>query len=83
MSDHLKAVVRNLTRAERRFVKDGCIHGSFSMTTVYNLRRKGLFELVISSPNGRAGFMELTSLGRDAQALIKSRSIQSVEREVA
>jgi len=71
--EHVKAAARDLTAAERRFVIDGCIHGSFSMATVRNLDRKGLFYLHIDSPNGRSGFMELTPLGLNVQSLLKSR----------
>lgn len=70
----VKAAVRGLTRAERRFVERGCIHGDFRMSTVSNLQGKGIFYLKIESPNGRAGFMRLTPLGLAAQALIKDRS---------
>lgn len=57
------AVWRSLTRAQRMYVRDGSIHGDCTMATVRALRSKGLFELVIDSPNGRCGFMRLTSLG--------------------
>lgn len=72
--ERIKQVVRDLTRAERTLVHDGCIHGDFRMSTVRNLKRKGLFYLKITSPNGQCGFMELTPLGLDAQALIKARA---------
>jgi hypothetical protein len=70
MSEDIKAVKRSLTPAQRRHVKNGCISGDFTMTTVRHLEAKGLFELVISSPNGRAGFMELTPLGKAVQAAL-------------
>lgn len=52
-----------LTKLQRQLVIDGCIHGDFSMRTVRALKDKGLFHLVIESPNGQCGFMRLTSAG--------------------
>jgi hypothetical protein len=57
-----------LTKAQKRFVIDGCIHGDFQMRTVRALRQKGLFDLEVNSPNGRAGFMRLTEFGKAVQA---------------
>lgn len=66
------AAARNLTRAERRHVLAGCISGDFRMSTVRSLQGKALFYLKITSPNGRCGFMTLTPLGENVQALLKS-----------
>lgn len=64
------AALKQLTRAQKRFVADGYIHGEFRMQTIRELLRKGLFYLVIDSPNGQCGHMELTPLGKNVQALI-------------
>lgn len=40
------------------------------MTTVRALRRKGLFDLVIDSPDGQCGFMQLTPLGQQTRAAL-------------
>lgn len=69
-SSEVRKVVASLTRAQRQYVKDGCIHGDCTMTTVRALKRKGLFYLVITSPNGQCGHMELTPLGKAVQATL-------------
>ena len=63
MAGVVERVVQTLTPRQRQMVLSGCIHGDFTMATVNALRRKGLFHLVIDSPNGRCGFMRLTPLG--------------------
>lgn len=68
----VRSAAKALTPKQRGFVKAGCIHGDFTMRTVYALRDKGLFHLVIDSPNGRCGFMRLTPLGEAVQAAIQS-----------
>jgi hypothetical protein len=40
------------------------------MRTVRSLRDKGLFHLVIDSPNGQCGFMHLTPLGEAVRAAL-------------
>jgi uncharacterized protein YjhX (UPF0386 family) len=69
------AVLHRLSRSplQRQLVRDGCIHGDFTMATVRALKRKGLFHLVISSPNGQCGFMELTPLGEAVRAELRAR----------
>ena len=71
-----QSLIRGLTKAQRYHVKRGCISGDFTMNTVNALKRKGLFHLVISSPNGQCGFMELTVLGEHAQAYLKQRHLK-------
>lgn len=66
--------VRSLTRTQRKFVKAGCIHGDFRMTTVRALEQKGLFHLVIDSPNGQCGFMRLTPHGEAVQAALQPKA---------
>lgn len=68
--EDIKAAKRGLTQAQRMYVQDGCIHGDRTMQTVRALKLKGLFELVISSPNGQCGFMELTPLGKAVQSAL-------------
>jgi DNA-binding MarR family transcriptional regulator len=85
--EQVRAVVRGLTKPQRTLVKDGCIHGDFTMTTVRALQRKGLFSLVIDSPNGRCGFMRLTPLGQAVRAAMseppKSAQLKQDVRELA
>lgn len=69
MADTQK-IVKALSPAQRYHVERGCISGDFTMATVNALKRKGLFELVISSPNGRCGYMELTPLGKQVRQAI-------------
>ncbi len=64
----------SLTAVQRGFVRDGCLHGDVTMTTVRALRRKGLFYLKITSPNGKAGFMELTPLGETVRSILLARN---------
>ena len=71
---HVRSALRGLTRRERQFVTDGCIHGDFQMRTVQSLKRKGMFYLHIDSPNGRCGLMKLTPLGENVRALIKAQA---------
>ena len=56
--------VRALTKVQRQFVKDRCIHGDFTMTTVRALIRKRLFHVVPTSPNGQYGTARLTPFGK-------------------
>jgi len=72
----MKALVRSLTKAQRLLVTDGCVHGDFSMHTVRALKRKGLFHLVIDSPNGQCGFMRLTDLGVAVQAILRAKGAE-------
>lgn len=64
-------LIKGLTPLQRKLVTDGCIHGDFTMATVRALKRKGLFSLVITSPNGQCGHMELTPLGRETRAALQ------------
>lgn len=74
--ERVKDAKRGLTRVQRRFVRDGSIHGDCTMTTVRALKRKGLFSLVISSPNGQCGFMELTPLGQAVRATLLRPTVE-------
>jgi hypothetical protein len=69
-TDAARKALCNLTKVQKGFVLDGSIHGSFSMATVHALKRKGLFHLVIDSPNARCGFMRLTPLGESVRKLL-------------
>jgi hypothetical protein len=60
--DIYRALVAALTPAQRDAIMRGSI-GDHSMATVRALIRKGLMYLRISSPNGKAGFVENTELG--------------------
>ena len=71
---HVIAALRGLTRAERQYVSDGCIHGDTRPATIRSLQHKGMFYLKITSPNGQCGFMELTPLGVNVRAEIKRRA---------
>ena len=73
---HVVAALRGLTKAERRHVAAGYV-GEATNATVRSLRNKAMFYLKITSPNGRAGFMELTPLGMNVRALIKERASKS------
>ena len=66
----LGRVIRDLSPTQRRFVRDKNIHGDFTMATVRALKRKGLFHLVIDSPNGQCGFMRLTVAGEQVSAAL-------------
>lgn len=69
----VKNIVRALTKVQRSFVEAGCIHGDFRMSTVRILRSKGLFERRDLFPGSTTFTLELSPLGKAAQALIKSR----------
>lgn len=60
----------SLTKAQRMYVMDGCIHGDCTMATMRALVRKGLFHIVIDSPNRQWGFMKLTPLGVETRAVL-------------
>ena len=66
----VQKVVKSLSPIQAEIVKRGCFSGDFTMATVRALKRKGLFHLVISSPNGQCGFMELTPLGAEVRAAL-------------
>lgn len=59
-----------LTKVQKQFVMDGCIHGDFRIVTVEALIRKGLFHVVPSSPNGQYGFARLTPLGETVRSAL-------------
>lgn len=65
--------LKGLTRAQKRFVLAGCIHGDFQMQTVRELKRKALFYLHPTSPNGRYGEMRLTPLGETVRTTLQQR----------
>lgn len=69
-AEQVAAICRTLTPVQRTFVKDACLHGDVYMTTVRALKRKGLFHLVISSPNGQCGFMRLTPFGEAVRSAL-------------
>lgn len=73
----VRAAAASLTKAQRYHVLNGCISGDFSMSTVSALRRKGLFELVIDSPNGRYGLMKPTALGQQVRDYLRALGGQS------
>ena len=62
-----------LSPAQRNAVRRGGIDDE-SMATVNALMRKGLMYLRIDSPDGRCGFMELTTLGQSVAAYLKEQS---------
>lgn len=66
--EQVRSAVRKLTKVQRECVRLGAISGDFTMNTVHALRGKGLFHLVISSPNGQCGFMHLTPFGEAVRA---------------
>lgn len=72
--DDVRFAVANLTRTQRHYVRAGAIHGDCTMQMVETLRRKGLFHLVIDSPNGQCGFMRLTPLGDAVSAVLKAKA---------
>ena len=65
-------IARALSPIQAEIVRRGCFSGDFTMATVNALKRKGLFELVISSPNGQCGFMELTDIGKQVRQHIST-----------
>lgn len=73
-ADALERLATRLTPNQRYHVERGCISGDFTMATVESLRRKGLMELVVDSPNGKCGFMELTETGRGVQSILRARA---------
>lgn len=68
----IASIARRLSPLQAELTKDGSIHGDFTMATVNALKRKGLFHLVIDSPNGQWGFMRLTPLGEAVQQHLRS-----------
>ena len=68
----VREAIRRLTPVQRAYTKTGAIHGDFTMATVKALEAKGIFHLVIDSPNGQCGFMRLTSLGEAVKTALKS-----------
>lgn len=70
----IQKIAKALSPAQRYHVERGCISGDFTMETVKALKRRGLFELVINSSNGRYGFMELTPLGKQVRQAISAPS---------
>jgi hypothetical protein len=72
--DAPSGILKTLTKTQRKYVSDGALHGDVTMATISVLRRKGLFQLVIDSPNGRCGMMHITPLGKAVQKIIKDRS---------
>ena len=68
----VQKIIKGLTTPQRYHVERGCISGDFTMATVNALKRKGLFELVISSSNGWCGFMELTDLGKQVRQALSA-----------
>ena len=79
MSEHptyVTEALRQLTRTQKQYIIDGCIHGDCTMTTVRALKRHAMFYFHPTSPNGRCGEMRLTPLGVTVQAILKERAIQ-------
>lgn len=66
-------IVKALSPLQAEIVRRGCVSGDFTMATVRALKRKGLFELVIDSPNRQCGFMRLTPLGIEVQSALAGR----------
>ena len=73
LPEYVKEALRGLTRTQRKYVIDGCIHGDVQGGTIHELKRKALFYLHIDSPNGRVGVMELTPLGETVRAILLER----------
>jgi hypothetical protein len=71
---YVRAAIRGLTEAQRKYVRAGYIGGDCSNAMIRTLQRKALFYLHIDSPNGRCGTMRLTPLGVTVQAIIRERS---------
>lgn len=65
--DWIGEAAKGLTRAQRKHVLAGGLHGDFTMATAQTLRDKGLFYLDIDSPNGQCGILRLTTYGRRVQ----------------
>lgn len=81
-STDAKVVLRGLTKAQRMYVRDGSIHGDCAMRTTRALVAKGLFGLVIDSPNGQCGFMRLTPLGNAVQAALADAARSASPRQL-
>lgn len=62
MTEDVSKIAASLTKAQRDAVMRGAI-GDHTMATVRALMSRGLMHLRIDSPNGRAGFVENTTLG--------------------
>ena len=80
LREEVRKQLRGLTKAQRPLIINGCVSGDFSMQTVRALIGKGLMYLRIDSPNGRAGFVELTALGKEVQAAIRQLAPQPEAR---
>jgi len=76
---YVTEALQGLTRAQKRYVIDGCIHGDPALRTIRELQRKALFYLHIDSPNGRAGFLRLTPLGETVRAILKARRVAAAD----
>lgn len=71
---YVAEALQSLTRAQKQYVMDGCIHGDVTMATVRALRNKALFYLHPTSPNGRCGDMRLTPLGVTVRGILRQRA---------
>jgi hypothetical protein len=74
---YVKEALRSLTPMQRKYVLDGSLHGDATITTYRALKRKGLFYLKITSPNGQCGHAELTPLGETVREILKARAAKA------
>ena len=81
-SPYVAEALAGLTRAQKRYVIDGCVHGDCTMQTIRALQRKALFYLKITSPNGRAGHLVLTPLGERVREILKARKPTPKAQEI-
>jgi hypothetical protein len=77
---NVQMIARGLTTVQRRYILAGAIHGDCAVATVRALKRKGLFRLVIDSPNGHCGFMRLTPLGEAVREMLQSAAAHGTAR---
>lgn len=77
---YVRDAMRGLTPKQKQLVVDGCVHGDITMATIRGLRRRALFHLKITSPNGRCGHMELTPLGVTVQQRLKASAAGGAHR---
>lgn len=71
---YVREALTGITRAQRRFVLDGCIHGDTTALTIRGLQQKALFYFHPTSPNGRCGDLRLTPLGETVRSILRERA---------
>lgn len=67
---YVREALCGLTPAQKRYVKDGAVHGDPKLQTIRALTDKALFFLFIDSPNGRCGHFRLTPLGETVRRIL-------------